>query len=103
MLFQPNVHEKCEEYQKKISSENENISGGKVVPRKGVLHRLKNITSKTRKGNPQKVEFEDSGQAKKLCRTIKCPAKTHIKQCTCNFELELKGNLILFLNWSSFK
>jgi len=86
----PNVHEKCEEYQKKISSENENISGGKVVPRKGVLHRLKNITSKTRKGNPQKVEFEDSGQAKKLCRTIKCPAKTHIKQCTCNFELELK-------------
>ena len=26
---------------------------------------------------------------------IACPAKSHINQCTCNFELELKGELIL--------
>jgi len=91
----PNVHDKCEEYQKKISLDNGANSAGKGVPRKplGVLHRLKNITGKTKKGGPQKVEFQDSAkgsEAKKLCRTVKCPAKTHIKQCTCNFELELK-------------
>ena len=28
-----------------------------------------------------------------------CPAKSHINQCTCNFELELKGKKIAEKLW----
>ena len=41
-------------------------------------------------------EVGKSGEEAKEVKSAKCPAKTHIKQCTCNFEVELEGNFLIF-------
>jgi len=88
-------HENCQDCPGK-SETVENVSGGEERCggdwREGVvvgdfldqLQSEKHPVEDSRELRRETKDLKDEN-----CKSTKCPAKTHIKQCTCNFELEL--------------